>query len=696
MARFAFLRALLACCILLVSGCSEEPRGCSVVLLPDGSSALTCPGGSVRLPPLDEEAAPGSIEGVARYFGSVENAGIEVRLQGTERVVTTGPDGRYRFDGIAPGTYDLRFDAPGYEPAEIEGLMVLPGTHLVAGEVDLRIGRRLLSGSEWQLLPSPRRDRFLALESGGAGLYLVDPMRLESRRIASSVQQTGWSPDGASFFTIAASGSQGQSSVLLRYDVDRERIEEIADGVDRWELSEDGETLLYRRATSWVLETLHLPSGRHAVVSADVLGWLKYPSQLFVQIRAAGGGRIVAWDLSAAAGAALETDHRRNSGWPYPSEDGRLALFHTPGSDTMLWDGLRREMYVIAAGRQIANFSFAPGSDGLLVLDQGVLTHWDLEAGTPFEIARDVYRAVYLGGGERVAYVKLHEDSHEIFLWNAATRASTHVASAARAVGPLAAAPTGDRIFWIDEAFDLYEWSGAGLRLIAQAISNYPLFHPDGSSYLLYDGTRLRWSSLDGSSTILLSERTSGIPGAWSPSGRYLLFTVEVDESRFRGAGYGLLHLFDRDTLETRLVGSLGRGDISGFVAGDALLLLHRFDTANAIGELARWRPGDAEPVPIGEAVRHGYRATAGGKRLFFRTDAVPVREPYPAALWDDAVGQTVPVDAWVTDQALADEWIAWVSGSNDQTRAGVWVSHYPRELPPPPPTPSEEEEGAR
>src|SRR6185503_12105216 len=43
------------------------------------------------------------------------------------RAVVTAPDGQFRFLGLDPGTYHLRVEAPGFEPATYPSVLVVPG-----------------------------------------------------------------------------------------------------------------------------------------------------------------------------------------------------------------------------------------------------------------------------------------------------------------------------------------------------------------------------------------------------------------------------------------------------------------------------------------------------------------------------------------------------------------------------------------
>jgi outer membrane cobalamin receptor len=63
-----------------------------------------------------EPAAPlGSLAGVVRTSDGLPLPGVAVRLEGPggDRRVTTGPDGSFRADALAPGAYSLEVDAPG-------------------------------------------------------------------------------------------------------------------------------------------------------------------------------------------------------------------------------------------------------------------------------------------------------------------------------------------------------------------------------------------------------------------------------------------------------------------------------------------------------------------------------------------------------------------------------------------------------
>lgn len=53
--------------------------------------------------------------------------GANVRVAGTQRGASTGAEGRYRIEGLAPGTYDVEFSFVGYQPKTVTGVEIAAG-----------------------------------------------------------------------------------------------------------------------------------------------------------------------------------------------------------------------------------------------------------------------------------------------------------------------------------------------------------------------------------------------------------------------------------------------------------------------------------------------------------------------------------------------------------------------------------------
>lgn len=92
----------------------------------------------VQAPPAPE--TPGVIRGVAiRDSDSVSDmSGITVAVAGTSTVALTGRDGSYALSGIRPGTYDLLFQAQGYESMTLTDIEVGPGQDITVQTVFLQ------------------------------------------------------------------------------------------------------------------------------------------------------------------------------------------------------------------------------------------------------------------------------------------------------------------------------------------------------------------------------------------------------------------------------------------------------------------------------------------------------------------------------------------------------------------------------
>lgn len=79
-------------------------------------------------------AVKGSANGAA---GRGDMSGISVALAGTSINSITGPDGRYRFTNVAPGTYRVIAQAEGFKPLTIEDVEVRPGEELEMEDIFL-------------------------------------------------------------------------------------------------------------------------------------------------------------------------------------------------------------------------------------------------------------------------------------------------------------------------------------------------------------------------------------------------------------------------------------------------------------------------------------------------------------------------------------------------------------------------------
>lgn len=658
----------------------------------DGSHTLICPdGSSVRLPNTDDRQPTGGIKGTARLFGREDNAGIRVEVLGTDLVAQTADDGTFAIPGVPAGVHRVKFDAPGYEESERSGLMVLPGAW-ASEDVELGIGRRILQGGNWLLKPSPRGDIFLA-QNGE--LFLVEPLALAATRIADRVQTADFRADGAQIVITTPPDSESRFSLYL-YEVDARRKTKIADDVLRWQYTPDGDSVVFSRRPEGrkILEVYHHPSKRHAVVSQDVeeAAWKVSASgsSVLALAQTVAGPTLVAWDIAAESGTGLGGVSGPANTVPDFAPDGRSFVFQTQAADLVLWDGQRNETLVLEPG--ITSFSFGPDADQLLYVAEGALVHWDLRTRSRFEIATSVTLAQFSPDGGTVAYFRNDAGTNVLTTWDAETRASTRRATLEPPMG-MRFSPDGSAIFVLDWTGALHMWAAGGLRTISPAAQALPQFSPDGSSFLFQDGTDLIWSRLGSTATTKLGGPVFDFPVLWDAAGDQLFFVTGGDVGP---AAYGNAWLFRPESGALEQVGTGTHLSGADFLDTGSLLLLRRYSRSGFRGELA------LDGTPIGQGVANGYRYTRDGQRVVFVTEALPVRETGVLALWDASPAAPcrevepgiVPVDGGVTDQLVGAEWLAWVATPAIEARdAGLYLSHWPREMPPPPPPPAPDDE---
>ncbi len=102
----------LACALLLIAGCTPSAQSNVLAYL-----------AAQHLGTLGADAAPGGPAGT--LTGLVTHAGrplpgasvVVAERYGTPHAAQTGPDGRYRIEGIPPGEYVPAATAPGFEEA---------------------------------------------------------------------------------------------------------------------------------------------------------------------------------------------------------------------------------------------------------------------------------------------------------------------------------------------------------------------------------------------------------------------------------------------------------------------------------------------------------------------------------------------------------------------------------------------------
>jgi len=94
------------------------------------------------------DASGGVVESAAVTATSVET--------GQTQSVTTGPDGTYKFDGLLPGNYRLKFEAAGFKTVEIPSVTVnTTGTAVLDEKLEVS---EKISGDQTTGAPSPAQE----------------------------------------------------------------------------------------------------------------------------------------------------------------------------------------------------------------------------------------------------------------------------------------------------------------------------------------------------------------------------------------------------------------------------------------------------------------------------------------------------------------------------------------------------------
>ena len=266
----------------LLAGCVADNPTCRVREHPDGTRTLTCPDGSqTTLPPWNEEQPRGAIGGVVKRFGYEANEGIHVVLGNDGVETTTDASGSFLIPEIAPGWYEVSCSMHGWESVRRSKLLVLPEVRELE-QVELKVGRPLLTGGNWTLLPGPDELSFYAWESWGR-LIRINPETLETHTIDDRVGEVRWSEDGTK---LAYIDRQDDDSLTLR-------VYEPAAGEPgpRWRracrggraIASDGESFVYDRLTEargWVLETYFLPTSNRRGITRAPQQWSIGPEAL--------------------------------------------------------------------------------------------------------------------------------------------------------------------------------------------------------------------------------------------------------------------------------------------------------------------------------------------------------------------------------------------------------------------------------
>ena len=86
--------------------------------------------------PLSKGNLAGTVQSFDQYgsrlFGITNAGGITVTLEGTGQSTTTDADGKYQFDSLSTGVYNLSFSKTGYGDNKIEGVQFLGGGTIYA------------------------------------------------------------------------------------------------------------------------------------------------------------------------------------------------------------------------------------------------------------------------------------------------------------------------------------------------------------------------------------------------------------------------------------------------------------------------------------------------------------------------------------------------------------------------------------
>lgn len=119
-----------------------EGASCTVKEMEGGARRIDCPDGSEAVIVAEDDERLGAIEGEVRLAGEGPSAGVHVELVGTEISALSGEGGRYRLQGIPPGSYELRFTRAPYLPRSLPEIPSFGGVYQVP-TVELALRRWL-------------------------------------------------------------------------------------------------------------------------------------------------------------------------------------------------------------------------------------------------------------------------------------------------------------------------------------------------------------------------------------------------------------------------------------------------------------------------------------------------------------------------------------------------------------------------
>lgn len=667
----AWLSAALA--TLVLPGCSDED--CSITVNPDRTRTMTCPdGGQVTLPPWEEDQPTGNIRGTARLFGLEDHSAIRIALKNAPVETTAAADGSFTLPELPAGWYGVDFAATGWEDQSQKSVMVLPGDQRLP-DVELKIGRKILDGGGFTLLPAPDSETFLAWQPNGR-LTWVEPESLRTRTLGETVRNPVWTADGRKVLYLLDANDGSFRSALTIFEPATGAVTRVATDVFSFQPTPDGDSVVYQRGVERnPVEIWHHPTRHRTTASLDAISWALGPDGRILLLLTSGASQaLVVWDLAAEGGTALA-----GADWVLPSfaPDNRSFFFRMQWGEAFLWDGNASE--VVPLGDDVASWAFSADGNRLLErMGDGTLYHWDLPTRSRLEVAGNVVRAIYAPDGDRIAFVRTTDSgSHELLIWNRTTRATTVVAGFPEVTG-LAFSPDGSELFVLNTNGDLRAlsvWKPGG-TVVALSASSFrlPRFSPDGSGAVFADGNELFYRSAAGAITPLgRGTFVLDFPVEWSHDGSLLRSVLP--------GGVGTLSVFEPSTGTSWKVAGRVRETTVEFDPDGGLRFLAEYDAGLGRGLLARWHKGGALE-PIRSAARTPLALTPDGSRLLFPSDSYPVRGFGVAALWDRALDRTIPVDTDVSSAAIGRGWLAWSTARIDGSGDGVFLSHHPRDLP--------------
>ena len=164
-------------------------------------------------------ASPGSVHGQGRIAGSVTDeatgaplAAVLVEARDAQSAVaaqaTTGPGGTYAIDGVAAGSYSVRFTSPGWTTVVMESQAVAAGQSTTVSTT--------MTAQDFALNPltvTTSRTYEKALEAP-ASVEVVSLRELEERQVTSPIEHVEHQPG----VDVARTGIRGRTAVLRGFN----------------------------------------------------------------------------------------------------------------------------------------------------------------------------------------------------------------------------------------------------------------------------------------------------------------------------------------------------------------------------------------------------------------------------------------------------------------------------------------------